>query len=259
MARAVVVLPLLGLLPAYVEGQAEMMMGGMAADVAKEVAGVVADKVEDKLQKTDEVMPCIGPACCQESSCMNFPGLRCASERGPAKCVGSQLFPPMKGKCGCFVGACSSAGRCSTEGLPDTFGDQRSALEHHRAEPLVPLGNPASGSAQWFGKKDAKNGPAMGTSFFRWHRPSRLYDTHTGGVVPKEDFTFALSAYILLTLAILLTLTTFVRRVTKRRFRGEPQWTCLDFRRDGLDTEFDRESSPRERFIDDSARPECRS
>merc|ERR1740121_3117834 len=87
----------------------------------------VTNKVEKQMVAGTKTMPCVGSHCCTGSTCMNLPGLRCSSDRGPTSCVGASTFPPKKGMCGCLAGACSPEGTCSSKGLPDSFEPQPTA------------------------------------------------------------------------------------------------------------------------------------
>mmetsp|Transcript_95677 Transcript_95677/g.205283 ORF Transcript_95677/g.205283 Transcript_95677/m.205283 type:complete len:182 (-) Transcript_95677:89-634(-) len=71
---------------------------------------------------TDTAPPaeCTGAQCCEQSSCMNLPGMRCKASRGSTKCIGASFFPYKKGTCGCTSGACSKSGVCPASGASFT-------------------------------------------------------------------------------------------------------------------------------------------
>jgi len=165
--------------------------------MAGQVASVAVDKLTEKLGKGGDAMPCIGPHCCQQSTCMNVMGMHCSLERGPTKCIGSSTFPPKKGMCACLQGACSIDGKCSSAGLPggspapavpqQPLAQQQAAqlagpaAQQTAAAPQQPAAAAAAPAAavgdngkfsQWHGQGDA---PAGADQFNTWHTASRLY------------------------------------------------------------------------------------
>merc|ERR1719336_2110874 len=73
----------------FMVGAQDADMGELAVSVVGKVAGVVADKVVHKVEDSEQPTSCTGPECCHASACMNVPGMRCNTDRGPTKCVGS--------------------------------------------------------------------------------------------------------------------------------------------------------------------------
>merc|ERR1719203_949367 len=83
------------------------------------------------------VEPCFGAMCCQESSCMNLPGMRCSKSRGPTNCIGASMMGT--GTCACLFGACSN-GKCPLQHAAEPLPEVIDAA----SEPLVsaPAGTP---------------------------------------------------------------------------------------------------------------------
>mmetsp|Transcript_87487 Transcript_87487/g.250683 ORF Transcript_87487/g.250683 Transcript_87487/m.250683 type:complete len:257 (-) Transcript_87487:134-904(-) len=192
------------------QGQ-DLGMSAMALGVAGQMAKMGVSKMEEKMKDSKAPMPCIGDHCCTESSCMNIPGMSCSRERGPTKCVGASTFPPVEGMCGCLAGACSVDGKCSSDGLPQTFASSPSPTFPSSAGLLAPtpaLAAPAPAPAQAAYADSGDTGNAFGQwhgqgtvaaaldDFSKWHTsPQRLFESRSvaTGKVPREDFTVALT------------------------------------------------------------------
>jgi len=113
---------------AVVAGQDVMMdpqMQKMAMGLASQVASTAMDQgktfLSKEMAKESVVEPCMGPECCQASSCMLMPGMGCSGWRGPTKCVGATHIS--QGSCACLAGQCSADGKC-----PEVPNDTVAAL-----------------------------------------------------------------------------------------------------------------------------------
>merc|ERR1740129_1946147 len=126
------------LLPLMAQGQDPASV--LAVGVAGQVASVVVDKVRDKYENSELPIPCTGEECCQESACMNMPGMRCNKDRGPTKCVGSSAVQFREGTCACLSGPCSKAGKCGA--LPPGWAP--SAESAAGAPPVLPAAPPTA-------------------------------------------------------------------------------------------------------------------
>jgi len=207
-----------------VQGQ-DPAMTAMAMGMAGQVMNQIADKAEETMKEKmaqGDPMPCIGPHCCQQSSCMNLPGLGCSRDRGPSKCVGASTFPPVQGMCACLAGACSVDGKCSSVGLPQTFGPSPASavasVPEFSADTVASSSSSSSPSpSPYFSAASSAD------DFSRWHTTadySQLFEksssaSSSAGPVPPENLLAAATVMGAAGLSLIVGFSALVVRLRR--------------------------------------------